>query len=60
MMEWLNMDGDGIYVWPCYLLTLVVMVANVWIARSNHAALIRRAAARSRVSNASVGEAHSS
>lgn len=49
-MDFLNMDGDGIYVWPCYLLTLIVLVANVWIARSSHKALVKRAASRARQS----------
>ncbi|MFK8029032.1 MAG: heme exporter protein CcmD [Gammaproteobacteria bacterium] len=42
------MDGDGVYVWPCYLLTLIVLVGNVWVARSRHKALLRRATARAR------------
>ena len=48
MIEWLNMDGDGIYVWPCYALTLIVLLANVWIAKSQHGSLLKRVAARAR------------
>ncbi len=48
MIEWLNMDGDGVYVWPCYILTFIVLVANVWVARSQHSALLQRATARAR------------
>lgn len=48
MIEWLNMDGDGIYVWPCYVLTLIVLVANVWVAKSQHGSLLKRAAARAK------------
>jgi heme exporter protein CcmD len=33
MMQWLNMGGYWPYVWPSYLLTLVVVVLNVWFAR---------------------------
>lgn len=47
-MEWLNMDGDGIYVWPCYVLTFIVLVGNVWVARSHHKSLLSRAVARAR------------
>lgn len=52
MIEWLNMDGDGIYVWPCYVLTLIVLIANVWVAKLQHASLLKRAAARARHNDA--------
>jgi heme exporter protein CcmD len=58
MIEWMNMDGDGIYVWPCYLLTLIVLIANIWVARSQHRALLKRATvrARSNVGRAKPGQ----
>ena len=46
MMEWLHMNGDGIYVWPCYVLTFIVLVANVWVARAQHTSLLKRVTAR--------------
>ena len=33
MMEFLQMDGHGAYVWPAYGITLAVIVLNVWAAR---------------------------
>jgi heme exporter protein CcmD len=33
MMHWLNMGGYWPYVWPSYLLTLVVVVLNISFAR---------------------------
>ena len=35
MMNWLNMGGYAAYVWPSYLLTLVVVVLNIYWARRN-------------------------
>lgn len=36
LASWFEMDGDGIYVWPCYLITAVVLIVNAWIARRRH------------------------
>ena len=33
MMNWLNMGGYWPYVWPCYLLTLLAVVLNIYWAR---------------------------
>jgi heme exporter protein CcmD len=33
MMHWLNMGGYWPFVWPSYLLTLVVIVLNIHFAR---------------------------
>jgi heme exporter protein CcmD len=31
--DFLNMSGYAAYVWPCYALTLIVLVWNLWSAR---------------------------
>ncbi len=61
MIEWLSMDGDGIYVWPCYALTLIVLLANVWVAGVHHRTLLQRATlrARSNADRAEASQAHS-
>jgi heme exporter protein CcmD len=33
MMQWLSMGGYWPFVWPSYLLTLVVVILNVQFAR---------------------------
>jgi heme exporter protein CcmD len=33
MSEFWSMSGYGGYVWSCYGLALIVLVANVWAAR---------------------------
>jgi heme exporter protein CcmD len=33
MMQWLNMGGYWPFVWPSYLLTLIVIVLNIYFAR---------------------------
>ena len=33
MMAWLNMGGYAGYVWPSYLLTLMVVALNIYWAR---------------------------
>lgn len=33
MMHWLNMGGYWPFVWPSYLLTLLVIVLNIYSAR---------------------------
>ncbi|MEM7083211.1 MAG: heme exporter protein CcmD [Pseudomonadota bacterium] len=53
MMEWLQMNGDGIYVWPCYVITLLVLIANVQVARSNRRKWLSRAAERARLAKQS-------
>ena len=29
MIEFLNMDGYGVYVWPAYLIVAIVLIANL-------------------------------
>jgi len=36
MSDFFSMDGYGIFLWPCYLITFVAIVANVLIARRAH------------------------
>lgn len=33
MMQWLNMGGFWQFVWPCYILTAVVVGLNIYFAR---------------------------
>lgn len=33
MMHWLNMGGYWPFVWPSYLLTLLAIVLNIYLAR---------------------------
>ncbi len=41
MMHWLNMGGYWMFVWPSYLLTLLAVVLNIYLAhRSLQAAKI--------------------
>ena len=44
--EFINMGGYARFVWPSYLLGLVVLVGNVWSARRMHAAARRGALKR--------------
>jgi heme exporter protein CcmD len=33
MLHWLNMGGYWQFVWPSYLLTLLAIVLNIYLAR---------------------------
>jgi heme exporter protein CcmD len=33
MMQWLSMGGYWPFVWPSYVLTLVVVILNIYLAR---------------------------
>ena len=46
-MNWLRLDGFGVYVWPSYALTALAVVLNVLWARSS--ARAARVAARRRL-----------
>ena len=47
LMDWLRLDGFGVYVWPSYALTALAVALNVaWARRS---ARLARAAARRRI-----------
>lgn len=28
-LEWINMGGYGIYIWPAYIIACIVMIINV-------------------------------
>jgi heme exporter protein CcmD len=51
-VNWLRLDGFGVYVWPSYALTALAVVLNVVWARHN--ARAARAAARRRLSQRSA------
>jgi heme exporter protein CcmD len=40
---WLDMGGDGAYVWSAYGITLAVLILNVWLARVRRKAALLRA-----------------
>jgi heme exporter protein CcmD len=48
-MQWLNMGGYWMYVWPCYLLTATAIGLNVYLARRDFAAAVREARRRASV-----------
>jgi heme exporter protein D len=47
LSEFLNMGGYAIYVWPCYGLTLLILLMNGVLGRRRHAAEIAAARRRS-------------
>jgi heme exporter protein CcmD len=44
MSEFFSMGGNGAYVWSAYGITLVVLIWNVWAARSRLKRNLRLAA----------------
>ena len=40
MTELLAMNGDGVFVWPCYVVTLIVLMGNMWAAHRKHRRLL--------------------
>ena len=46
MCEFVNRGGYGAFVWPCFALAAIVLVRNVWKARSLHVAAKERALRR--------------
>lgn len=40
MSDWLAMDGHGIYVWACYIITAIALAVLVWIPYTQKNALI--------------------
>lgn len=36
LSEFFAMGGYGAYVWPSYVVTLLVLVGNIYLARSAH------------------------
>ena len=43
MIEFLQMGGDGAYVWSAYGITLAVLIINVWLVRAKRRAALLRA-----------------
>lgn len=43
MIEFLQMGGDGAYVWTAYGITLAVLIVNVWLVRAKRRTALRRA-----------------
>ena len=43
MTEFLQMGGDGAYVWSAYGITLAVLIINVWLVRAKRRWALRRA-----------------
>jgi heme exporter protein CcmD len=43
MIAWLDMGGDGAYVWSAYGITLGVLILNVWLARGRRKAALQQA-----------------
>jgi heme exporter protein D len=54
MSEFLDMGGYGAYIWPCYALTLIVLVGIAVSARralaAEHTRALRRAQANQELS----------
>lgn len=46
LQEFLSMGGYGAFVWPSYIVTIVLLIANVWLARSSHRRAIDEALRR--------------
>lgn len=44
--EFFNMGGHGLYVWGSYLVCLLVMTAEPWLAARRRRAALKEAAAR--------------
>ena len=43
MTEFLQMGGDGAYVWSAYGITLAVLIINVWLVSAKRRSALRRA-----------------
>ncbi len=44
--QFLDMGGYGGFVWPAYAVTLLVLIANVYMARSAHRRALEEALRR--------------
>lgn len=54
--EFLHMDGYAPYVWPCYGLTLLVLIGIEWTSRRRLKAAQTQALRRAQVSAQMAGE----
>jgi heme exporter protein CcmD len=43
VIEFLQMGGDGAYVWSAYGITLAVLIINVWLVGAKRRSALRRA-----------------
>lgn len=46
MSEFLAMGGYAQFVWPCYGVTLLAFVVNIWLARRAHRTALEAARRR--------------
>lgn len=46
LTEFLHMGGYGAFVWPAYVVTLCVLIANVYLARGSHRRAVSEALKR--------------
>ena len=46
MIEFLNMDGYGVYVWPAYLIVGIVLLANLIVPLRRHRRLLNEISRR--------------
>ena len=46
MIEFLNMDGYGVYVWPAYLIVAIVLIVNLIIPLRHHRMLLDKISRR--------------
>ena len=46
VMEFLNMDGYGIYVWPAYLIVAIVLIVNLVVPLRRHRRLLNEISRR--------------
>lgn len=43
MIDFIQMGGDGAYVWSAYGITLAVLIVNIVLVRARHRTALRRA-----------------
>ena len=43
MIDFIQMGGDGAYVWSAYGITLAVLIVNILLVRARHRTALRRA-----------------
>ena len=47
LSQWLAMGGYGGYVWPSYLIGLLVLALNIWLPLREYRRLLKRRTAAS-------------
>jgi len=43
VIDFIQMGGDGAYVWSAYGITLAVLIVNILLVRAKHRTALRRA-----------------